>query len=470
MGGIMLKHVFRIFILSATFISHVLGQNQTEVLSPIFPEDSLPFTIQIDVADFALPTGIQSFIGASRHGKWLLIAGRINGLHGFDNIVNNFPPQYQNTEVLVVDPKTGTTWTKSLSDPSSELSQEEIDALSVTAAQGFQKGNILYLVGGYGIHSASGEMETKSTLTRIHIDRMMDWVIEGKGSARRAIKQTSDPLLQVTGGFLFQEHDHQPFLLMLGQNFSGLYRDSSNGQYTCQIRPFWINENGNVYILPHESSKKNPDYRRRDLNIVPILHRDKEAYVAFSGVFTLDSGVWTVPITIYPDGSSFEPDPNDSDTFKQAMNNYDCPAFGLYSTKKKEMFVIFPGGISFGYFSGGIFQTDSEIPFINQVTTIKIDKNKVFTQYLMDNEYPYLVSTGANPGNQLLFGAEAEFFPKDDISLFRNGVIQLDKLHKPTVVGYIVGGIMSTLPNTNADSDSTASPYVFTVTIIPKNS
>jgi hypothetical protein len=35
------------------------------------------------------------------------------------------------------------------------------------------------------------------------------------------------------------------------------------------------------------------------------------------------------------------------------------------------------------------------------------------------------------------------------------------------VVGFIVGGIQSTLPNTTAESDSAASPYIFTVTLVP---
>jgi len=53
------------------------------------------------------------------------------------------------------------------------------------------------------------------------------------------------------------------------------------------------------------------------------------------------------------------------------------------------------GGISFGYFDNGVFQTDGELPFINQVTTIRIDPQGRFTQYLMDAEYPVILSTGA---------------------------------------------------------------------------
>ncbi|MDP1835417.1 MAG: hypothetical protein Q8K75_05750 [Chlamydiales bacterium] len=443
------------------------GPNQTDTLSPIYPENALPFTIQIAVADFSLPSGIQAYASASYGGKWLLLAGRTNGLHGFDNVGNNFPPTDQNRDVYVIDPGTGASWSRSLIG--SGLSQDHIDNLSTTASQSFQKDNILYVVGGYGINTSTGEMETKSTLTSIDITKMMNWVINGSGSAASASQHISNPALQVTGGFLFQANDHQPMLLMLGQNFMGLYTDGSNGMYTQQIRQFWLRENGaTLTIHSKPSTTTYPDYRRRDLNIVPTIHNNDFTYTAFAGVFTLDTGVWTVPITIFPDGTSYEPDPNDPNTFKQGMNHYNCPSFGLYSVRNKEMFVIFPGGISYGFFSGGVFTTDAEIPFINQVTTVKIDRNRNYTQFLMNDEYPFLVSTGTNPGNQLLFGAEAQFFPKDNIKLFSNGVIQLDTITSPTVIGHIVGGIMSTLPNTNSRADSTSSPYVFTVTLIPK--
>lgn len=448
----------------------LLAQNQTETLSPVLPETSLPFTIQIDIAPFSLPTGLQAYASAIHGGKWLLLAGRTNGLHSFDNVGNNFPPAFQNATVYAVDPSSGASWNRSLSDPSSGLSQTDVDTLSVTASQFFQKGQTLYLVGGYGINTATGQMETKSTLTAIDVEKMIHWVMHGKPSAKKSIRQVSNPLLQVTGGFLFQANDHEPFLLMLGQNFIGLYRGDSNGIYTKQIRSFWLNDDGkHLSILPKASKTILPDYRRRDLNIVPIMRHNKPAYTAFAGVFTLDTGVWTVPITIFPDGSSFEPNPNSSKTFKQAMNHYNCPAFGLYSTHSEEMYVIFPGGISYGFFSGGVFATDDEIPFINQVTTIKIDKDDRYAQYLMNGEYPFIASTGSNPGNELLFGAEAQFFPAENLHTFYNGVIQLDALPStPTLLGYIAGGIMSTLPNTNVSSDSTSSPYVFMVTLIPK--
>ena len=98
-------------------------------------------------------------------------------------------------------------------------------------------------------------------------------------------------------------------------------------------------------------------------------------------------------------------DPSDPYTFKQGMNNYICPTVGLYSMNTGDMYTILFGGISFGFFENGVFKTDEEIPFINQFTTIKINPCGQFRQYLMDTEYPFILSTQSNPGNRLLFGA-----------------------------------------------------------------
>ena len=160
--------------------------------------------------------------------------------------------------------------------------------------------------------------------------------------------------------------------------------------------------------------------------------------------------------------------PDSSNTFKQAMNQYICPTVGLYSAHDKNMYTIFFGGLSYGYFKYGQFETDEEIPFINQLTTIKIDKHGHYTQYIMWNEYPVIRSTQSNPGKRLLFGAGAQFFEAPGIPMYNNTVVKMDKLgHKPKLLGYIVGGIQSTLHNTNTMSDSAASPYIFKVTYVP---
>lgn len=445
--------------------------NQTADLSPIFSQDSLPFTIGIEQESFSLPNGLHSYVSAIYDGKWLLLAGRTNGLHGFENTDDNFPPRKQNTVVYVVDPLKQTVHSRGLDDPTSGLTQEQIDLLSVTSAQSFQDGKTLYISGGYGVDSSNGEFSTKSALTAIDIPLLMKWVKKPTKSnaAHLAIRQTFDPILQVTGGYMTSVDSGLTTLLIFGQNFTGYYTDSSNGNYTQQVRRFKIVDNGRtLQVVKQQYFPSNPNYRRRDLNVVPIIQDEGKAFVALSGVFTLDTGIWTVPVTIQNNGDSYMPDPSLPDTFKQGMNNYVCPTASLYDSSKKNMYILLMGGISFGYFSHGVFKTNAEIPFINQVTTVKINKHGHYTQYLMDNKYPVIRSTWSNPGRKLLFGAGAAFFPSDNISTYSNGVIKFNKIKASIVLGYIVGGIMSTMHNTQSNSDSAASPYIFKVILYPK--
>ena len=468
-----------IFMLLTISFPRLWGQNQTSDLSPIFPPDSLPFTISITLADFQLPSdnlnafGIQSFAWAVYQGKALLIAGRTNGLHGFDIGDNNFPPRQQNTIVYVVDPDSQTVATKSLLDPSSQLSQSQIDALSVTASQYFQVNNTLYIVGGYGVDTPTGQFSTKSTITAIDVPGLMSWVESGNGSAAKYVRQNTHPLIQVAGGFLTQVSPHQPFLLVFGQNFPGFYSAGSNGIYTQQVRIFKILDNGvDLYIKPEKQFDPNPNYRRRDISVFPIMQKTATSYVpavvALSGVFTPNAlaGIWTVPVMIKGDGASSMADPADPNTFKQGMNNYDCARAGLYSKSTNDMYLLSFGGISYLQVSGGMIVPDDELPFTNSVTTVKIDANGNFSQYLMANQYPTILSQFTHPGFPLLFGAEARFIPANHAPLFPNGVFSFDDLSSsPTLLGYIVGGIQSTLGNTMDIADSAASPYIFNVYI-----
>lgn len=456
---------FNLLLLFVASASVLEGANQTATVTPIITDEELPFTIELETWDYTLPTGIQGHAAASFDGKWIFIAGRTNGLHGFDNEGNNFPPASQNRTVWIFDPETGESFSRSLED--SDLIQTEIDDLSVTAPEFYQQNSLLYLVGGYGINTESGEMETKDRLTVIDLKKLILWVIEAAPELKPAIRQVSHPILRVTGGYLSRNSLHEPFLLMLGQNFEGLYTPGSNGEYTKQIRRFWLLDDGKkLAILAKNSDNTSENYRRRDLNVVPILHKNKPAYTALSGVFTTTGGIWNIPIAIESDGKNRELDP---EAFKQGMNNYNSANFGLYSVKEEKMYITLAGGISYGYFDEGVFATDAAFPFINQLTTITVDKGWEFKQYFLNKEFPVIASTGTNPGNRLLFGAEATFFPAGGIPRFSNGVIQLDKLSKeePITLGYITAGIMSTLPNTNSPSDSTASPYIFKVKWVP---
>lgn len=474
--------MFKTFIklLLLTSALELAADNQTATVSPVLPPSTLPFKISIDTYELSLPKGWQSGALAVWGSKCLLVAGRTNGLHGFDDVddgAGNFLPSEQNTDFFVIDFKNKVVSQRSMLDPASGLTQEAIDLLSVTAPQYHQRDHILYVTGGYGVDSATGQMNTKPHISAIDVPGIIHWVTHptSKGSAASHIRQTSHPLLQVTGGYMGFINPHLETLLIFGQNFQGYYTETSNGDYTEQVRSFRIFDSGSdLVVQPIKAFPKNPAYRRRDLNVMPVIrpqshNKTYEAYVALSGVFTLTEGAWTVPVLIYNDGKSEMANPDDPDTFKQGMNNYASARIGLYSQKTKDMYLLLLGGITFGYFQNGTFETDPELPFTNQITTIKIDKDNVYTQHLMENEYPVIPSTFANPGNPLLFGAGAHLMIAPGTPKYRNDVLALDQvLKKPQVVGYIIGGIQSTVPNTSSNADSAGSPYIFQVSVEPR--
>ena len=457
--------------------SVVYADNQTATVSPILPSTTLPFQVAVEQANFSLPNGIHSGAFATYKDQWLFIAGRTNGLHGFGPGDNNFPPQQQNVVVYVVDPRVPVVYAKSLYDPTAGLNQTQIDSLSVTSPQSYQSGKTLYMTGGYGVNTATGLFDTKNLLTAIDVRGLMHWVTNASPgeTAAQYIRQISNDVFQVTGGYMTSTFGNET-LLIFGQNFTGFYTDSANGNYIQQVQRFKIHDNGknlSVTVKDPYPALPDPNYRRRDLNVVPIMQgfygMPYPSFVAFSGVFTETSGAWTVPVLIDPKGVPSMNDPNNPSTFKQGMNNYVCPTVGLYSKRTRDMYTILFGGISFGYFQSGGFVTDSELPFINQITTIQLNKHGNYFQYLMSNQYPVIPSTGSNPGNPLLFGAGAYYIPVENLPAFDNDVLMLDKLGPdPLLIGYIVGGIMSTLPNTNVNSDSAASPYIFRVILTPQ--
>lgn len=470
------------------FISLVHGANQTPTVDiPKIAGKDFPFKIKLELTDFELPNGLHSYAAGIHNGKWLLIAGRTNGMHGFSSTENNFPTQKQNKDVIVIDPLSGRVYSKALDHSDSGLEDWQIDLLSVTSPQCLQIGDVLYMTGGYGVDTETGKFNTKPFLTAIDLPGLIHWVEheECYGAAAKHIRHLFHEVFQVTGGSMLQIGNN-PILLIVGQNFKGFYEEGSNGEYTQQIRRFDIIDNGKklkVKVHPPQPLDQDPNLRRRDLNIVPVLRKYKKSFKEeidiLSGVFTLTDGIWTVPVRVNAQGEPFMPNPESSKTFKQGMNNYACANFGLFSLKSGDMYTVLLGGISFGYFEEGEFKTNTSFPFINQITAIKLDQNNKYTQYLLKEKYPTILATAKNRNNPLLFGAGATFIPSDEVNAWQWGVLHIDELPlldecntestRKFPIGYIVGGIASSVPNTSSRLDSKASPYIFKVTLELKN-
>jgi len=160
-----------------------------------------PFMVDLrPVSAPALP-GLHSFVWATDGKYWLLLGGRTNGLHWFVESSdggtvpppNGFPPSMANRMAWVLDPETGRAWSSSLQN----LAANFRDHLSASNPQGYQDGDTLYFVGGYGLDSTSDQMTTFGLVTAVEVKETIAAIIAGKpidGFLQQASTYTSCPL------------------------------------------------------------------------------------------------------------------------------------------------------------------------------------------------------------------------------------------------------------------------------------
>ena len=160
---------------------------------------------------------LQSAVYAQAGGKWLLFGGRTNGLHGFNPTgLSNFPPLFQNPDIIVIDPATGQTWTRSWA--STGLPPSVTASLSSTNQEFYQEGDRLYAVGGYSFDPAVNQFRTYDTLSSIGVSGLIDAVING-GDVAAQVRQSRDPR---PGGHRRPDgHDRRPDLPGLRPEFPG---------------------------------------------------------------------------------------------------------------------------------------------------------------------------------------------------------------------------------------------------------
>ncbi len=460
-------------ILSALQVAAVDAQHQTPTTSPVSVNSNLGYTIGLRPVSFGsvdLPT-LHSYSVGTHDGKWVMMAGRTNGLHGFTGSgQTNFPPASQNRDVWVIDPASGQSWHRSLQDSSSGLSGNDVAALTSTNNQFLQRGDRLYMTGGYGANATAG-FSTHNALSAIDLPGIIDWVTTGNGTAANHIRMVRDELFRVTGGAMYEMNGRAN--LVFGQNFNGGYIPSQNGAYTNQIRSFDIVDDGTTLSFNNVSQTTPlPEYRRRDLNVFPTLSQNSDGSLnqgltALSGVFTISNGAWTVPVEIDANGNPTMADPTAAGTFKQGMNNYHSAKLGLFSESTGEMHEILFGGITLVDYDPTTqqFYQDNDLPWTNSITAVVRDALGQYQQDLI-GAFPQLFDS---QGNLLRFGANAEFLALNGLGLYNNGIINLDAISGPTVLGHIYGGLFANAPHVRnvPGAVSGASNVVWEVTLIP---
>ncbi|MBL0174809.1 MAG: T9SS C-terminal target domain-containing protein [Ignavibacteria bacterium] len=407
-----------------------------------------PFDVRLEQVDVPGFTGVQSFAFGQHDGKWLILGGRIDGLHRRQPFAS-FAAAGQNTDAIVLDPRAARVWTAPLSSLPPALSEP----LSSTNMQFRQDGDMLYLVGGYGFSPTADDHLTFATLTAVDVPAVIRDVVRG-ALHPASFRQLSDTLFAVTGGRMEKIHDR--FHLAGGHRFDGRYNpmgmSSFVQRYTDQIRSFRLVDDGVTLAVKDIAVLEDAiNLHRRDYNLAPqILPDGREGLTMFSGVFQPDADIpFLHCVTI--DSSGYRVDT----AFSQYYNHYHCATMTAYSASAKEMHSVFFGGIAEYFDSAGVLTQDYNVPFVKTIARVTRDRGGTMAEYKLPAEMPDLL------------GAGAEFIPAPGVSRYPNGVLDLDSMATDTVLaGYVVGGIASSAANVfwiNTGEESIASGRVFRV-------
>jgi len=418
------------------------------LLSITLYSQTTPFNISIVPMNIDGLGGLQSFAFAQHNGKWLIVGGRLDGLHRRQPFAA-FDVAGNNNQIIVIDPVLKQKWAASLGSLSVDIQEQ----LSSTNMEFHQNGNMLYVIGGYGFNNATSSRKTFDKLSAIKVEELINAVITGN-SISGFIRQISDPQFAVTGGHI--KKINNTYYLIGGNKFDGNYNPMGNPTftqvYTNAIRKFNITDNGTTIFVNHLPTITDAtNLHRRDYNAVPqILVDGSEGITAFSGVFQVGADLPYLN-SVNIDSVGYVVNNN----FQQYYNHYHCAVLPMYSASKNEMHNVFFGGIAQYYDNMGVLIQDNNVPFVKTIARVTRDSKGIMSEYKLPVEMPSLL------------GAGAEFIIVPDISIYNNEVIKLDDLSDDsTLVGYIYGGISSTGANiffTNNGTQSSASSQIFKV-------
>ena len=398
--------------------------------------------------------GLHSFAWGQDNGEWLMIGGRTEGLHRRQPFAA-FQASFNNTTVYVVNPSTSEIWTA----PLSTLPTAIFEQLQCTNMEFEQRGNTLYIIGGYGFSATANDHITHGKLTAVDVPGTIA-AIKNNSSMVPHFRQLSDTRLAVTGGYVGVLND--VFHLVGGQRFIGRYNpmgpDFGPGfiqEYTNAIRRFEIDDDGtSMSLVNFTETIDTANLHRRDYNLTSQIFPDgTQGFTAFSGVFQYASDIpWlnTVDIT----ASSYTVVP----VFEQLLNQYHTAHMAAHSTSLNSMNTVFFGGIGRYFFdANNQLMDDINVPFVNTISRVERSGNGTMTETAIGNM-------------PALLGAGAEFILNPSVPRLFNDVIDLDQLAGDTVLaGHIVGGIESSAANIffiNTGTQSSAAARVFRVLLV----
>jgi hypothetical protein len=419
-----------------------------------FSQDSLSFELLLKPKVIARLPALHSYSYGQHEGKWLIVGGRLDGLHARQPF-NAFPSLSNHKNILVVDIQGDMVYSKSIL----ELQNAKKEQLQASNMNFYQDGNQLIIAGGYAFAASAGGHITFPNLTVIDVSGVINAVINNDDISP-FIKQIEDERFAITGGAMAKIGEE--LMIVGGHRFAGRYNPMNNPTftqaYTNEIRKFKLELSGNLIEITDYSTINNPIHlHRRDYNLVPqIFDQEDEAYMISSGVFQLNADLpFLYPVEIRQDGI------NPRLNFNQYLSHYHSPGLTLYDEHEKINQSIFFGGMGQYYYQDGQLIQDDLVPFVKTISMVTRFENDSLAELLLPIEMPALK------------GASAEFIPNNLLPHFNNGVIKISQTEGDSVLlGYIYGGINSNTLNpfaANQTNQTSADANVYEIIMVRRN-
>jgi hypothetical protein len=414
-------------------------------------QNTFQFDIQLTPVTISNLPGLHSYVYGQHNGKWLIIGGRLDGIHARQPF-NAFPGSLNNTNIYVVDVATEQFWSASVNTLPVGLREQ----LQATNMNFYQVDNSLYIIGGYAFSVTANDHITFDNLTSVDVPNLMDAIINGN-PITSYFKQISNPIFQNTGGQLGKIGSE--FYLIGGHVFMGRYNPMNNPTFTQsylnKIQKFTIDNSGTQLSYANYSAVTDAVHlHRRDYNLVPqVFPNGEEGYTISSGVFQINADLpYLYPIDVKSSGYFHQTQ------FNQYLSNYHNGKVGLYDEDANKMHSLFFGGMSQYYYNGTTLIQDDNVPFVKTISRVTRLADGTLSEHKFPLEMPNFK------------GAGAEFIPNLNLPHYSNKVIKLNDITATEfVIGHLYGGILSPSINpfsNNQTSTTSADPTIYEVKLI----
>ncbi len=414
----------------------------------------LPSITLVPVNSSALPALRDPVVAASA-GNWLILSGSTGGFHDFNR---DFI-----TSIYVYNPSTAQIYSMSVSSTNLPVAVKK--QLTSSDNQFLQDGDTLYIIGGFYTPD-NVVWTTLNTITAINVPGMINAIINNNTNLASFVTyNTSIPQFQVTGGQLGKIGNY--FYLTFGQDCEGSNYCVPTQTYTNSIYQFSADPTLSSISIVNTVTHGDLDgsgWRRRDYTLVPFMSGSTQTLFAMGGPFTpgINAFVWT-------NGINFSANIQANSNFiNQQANQYLSPSLPMYSANANTTYVATFSGLSNLYWGASGLVNDTTTPYGNILDLISSDGSGNVQEYA--NLQP--MCSGQPLPSCLYMGLAAHFIPVAN-NYDSRSILQLDQLpqNSSTLVGYVYGGLISTVQNIFVTPDPTsATNKVYAVYVTPSGS